>query len=53
VTSKITCVVNLWHQISNLSFSSHTICNSCKRQCSFILPILCYQGYTKRPPFHL
>ena len=26
------------------------LCYSCKRQCSFILPILCYQGYTKRPP---
>jgi len=23
---------------------------TCKRQCSFILPILCYQGYTKHPP---
>jgi len=50
--NKGTCVVNLWHQISKyyVSFSSQTNCNSCKRQCSFILPILCYQGYAKRLP---
>jgi len=35
---------------SYVSFSSDTICSFCKRQCSFILPILCYQVCTKHPP---